>query len=129
MNLVEELKQENQAVRLEIQRMRDENNRLKGEQGKPTIKPNKKGRDHSSEKEREPKKPPSPHEKRLPHSEVTVAREEKVAETSKKLGVTFYQYVRDCLSHANEMPALAAVIRSRGACTCLSWIYATFLGK
>jgi len=53
MNLVEELKQENIAQRAEIQRLRDENNRLKGEQGKPDIKPsNRRSQDHSSEKER-----------------------------------------------------------------------------
>lgn len=40
------------------QLLRNENNRLKGEQGKPAIKPNKEDRDDSSEKERE-SKPPS----------------------------------------------------------------------
>lgn len=55
LNLIEELKQDNQALREENQRLRDENNRLKGEQGKPDIKPNRaqQGRGgHSSEKER-----------------------------------------------------------------------------
>lgn len=55
LNLVEELKQGNQALREEVQRLRDENNRLKGEQGKPEIKGNKsqeKRADHSSEKAR-----------------------------------------------------------------------------
>lgn len=57
LNLVEELKQENHALRAEVQRLRDEINRLKGEQGKPDIKPNKKAsQDHSSEKERRRKK-------------------------------------------------------------------------
>lgn len=53
LNLVEELKQENQSLRAEVQDLRDEVNRLKGEQGKPDIKANKpKDSDHSSEKER-----------------------------------------------------------------------------
>ncbi|MFV2045382.1 MAG: hypothetical protein ACC700_19385 [Anaerolineales bacterium] len=53
LNLVEEVKQENQELRAEVQRLRDEVNHLKGEQGKPTIKPNKpKEGDYSSEKER-----------------------------------------------------------------------------
>ena len=54
LNLVEELKQENQSLRKQVQELRDEVNRLKGEQGKPPIKPGKKGggRDHSSEQER-----------------------------------------------------------------------------
>jgi hypothetical protein len=55
LNLVEELKVENRKQMEEVQRLRDENNRLKGEQGRPTIKPNKgeqKKNDLSSEKER-----------------------------------------------------------------------------
>ncbi|MFQ5613979.1 MAG: hypothetical protein ACE5H9_17800 [Anaerolineae bacterium] len=54
LNLVEDLKSENDALREEGQKLRDEINRLKGEQGKPDIKPGKKPPhgDHSSEKER-----------------------------------------------------------------------------
>jgi FtsZ-binding cell division protein ZapB len=53
LNLVEELREENQALRAEVQDLRDEVNRLKGEQGKPNVKENKgKDSDHSSEKER-----------------------------------------------------------------------------
>jgi hypothetical protein len=60
LNLVEELKRENQQLREEVQRLRDEVNRLKGEQGRPSVKANKKAKEepsknHSSEKER--KKP------------------------------------------------------------------------
>ena len=62
-NLVETLKQENLKLKKEVQQLRDEINRLKGEQGKPKIKPNKKGpNQYSPEKERkerktEPKEP------------------------------------------------------------------------
>jgi len=60
LNLVEEVKQENDQLREIIQKLRDEINRLKGEQGKPDIKSGKKKgqrKDHSSEKERQqPKK-------------------------------------------------------------------------
>ena len=54
LNLLEELKQDNVALRKELQRLRDELNRLKGEQAKPDIKANKSKdeSDHSSEKER-----------------------------------------------------------------------------
>ncbi len=56
LNLVENLKSENQELRELVQRLRDGINRLKGEQGKPKIKPNKKRQtspsDHSSEQER-----------------------------------------------------------------------------
>jgi hypothetical protein len=79
LNLVEELKQENEAQRVEIQRLRDEVNRLKGEQGKPNIKANKKSSDHSSEKERKQPQTRRKRKKRRPHNEVSVDREEKVA--------------------------------------------------
>ncbi len=54
LNLIETLAADLRAAQAEIQRLRDEVNRLKGEQGKPTIKPNKppESTDHSSEKER-----------------------------------------------------------------------------
>ena len=53
LNLVEEVRQENQELRAEVQRLRDEINRLKGEQGKPDIKANKREeKNHSSEAER-----------------------------------------------------------------------------
>jgi hypothetical protein len=53
LNLVEEVKQENDQLRKTVQQLRDEVNRLKGEQGKPDIEPGKKKRaEHSSEKER-----------------------------------------------------------------------------
>src|SRR6266496_1648833 len=42
MNLVEQLSVKVAQQAEEIQRLRDENNRLKGEQGKPKIKPNNK---------------------------------------------------------------------------------------
>jgi hypothetical protein len=59
LNLVEELKSENDALRAENQKLRDEINRLQGEQGQPAVKSSKKQskQDHSSEKERRrPKK-------------------------------------------------------------------------
>src|SRR5947207_13821653 len=58
MNLVENLSAKVQEQAEEIQRLRDENNRLKGEQGKPNIKPNTKANASlSSEKERRESKP------------------------------------------------------------------------
>lgn len=57
LNLIEDLTADLREAQAESQRLRDENNRLKGEQGKPTIKSNKKptppnSSDHSSERER-----------------------------------------------------------------------------
>ena len=56
LNLVEKLSADLRDAQAEIQRLRDENNRLKGEQGKPKIKGNRlkpPATDHSSEKERQ----------------------------------------------------------------------------
>ncbi len=57
LNLVEDLSADLRTAQAEIQRLRDENNRLKGEQGKPTIQPGRTADppappDHSSERER-----------------------------------------------------------------------------
>ena len=53
LNLIENMGAENEALKNNVQELRDENNRLKGEQGKPDIKANKKkGQDLSSEAER-----------------------------------------------------------------------------
>ncbi|MHB8574883.1 MAG: IS66 family transposase [Dehalococcoidia bacterium] len=64
LNVVEMVTAELREARAEIQRLRDENNRLKGEQGKPDIKANTKAHpagppatDHSSERERHTPKP------------------------------------------------------------------------
>lgn len=57
MNQVETLSAKVAEQAEEIQRLRDENNRLKGEQGKPRILANKASRDLSSEKERRQSKP------------------------------------------------------------------------
>jgi len=57
MNQVEDLAAKVQHHAEEIQRLRDENNRLKGEQGQPTIKPNRLSPPHSSEAERATPKP------------------------------------------------------------------------
>ena len=53
LNLIEHIAAENEELKGKVQELRDENNRLKGEQGKPDIKANKKkGQDLSSEAER-----------------------------------------------------------------------------
>ncbi|MBI4674109.1 MAG: transposase [Chloroflexi bacterium] len=57
LNLIEDLTADLREAQAESQRLRDENNRLKGEQGKPTVKPNQKPAaskptNHSSERER-----------------------------------------------------------------------------
>ncbi len=59
LNLIETLAADLRATQGENQRLRDEINRLKGEQGKPSVKPGTKptAMDHSSEPERRQSKP------------------------------------------------------------------------
>ena len=60
LNLVEQLSADLRNTQAEVQRLRDEVNRLKGEQGKPNVKGNiakAAARDHSSEKERHKARP------------------------------------------------------------------------
>jgi hypothetical protein len=64
LNLVERLAAENAKLREEVQRLRDENSRLKGEQGKPDVKPSRRTRDVSSEKERKKRRKRKRREKR-----------------------------------------------------------------
>ncbi|MBC7249282.1 MAG: transposase [Anaerolineae bacterium] len=78
LNLVETLKTENQELREQVQHLRDEINRLKGEQGKPNIKPNGKKRassDHSSEQER---RKPKERKKRRKLDRVKIDRVEEL---------------------------------------------------
>src|SRR5262249_36450757 len=76
LNLIEDLSADLRAAQEEIQRLRDENNHLKGEQGKPTIKPNAAPplpTDHSSERERHQ---PTERVKRGKRATITVDREQ-----------------------------------------------------
>jgi hypothetical protein len=78
LNLIEQLTADLREAQVEIQRLRDENNRLKGEQGKPKIKANtpKPLVDHSSEKER--RKPRQRH-KSSKKAAIVIDREQVVA--------------------------------------------------
>lgn len=76
LNMIEELKQENQRMREEIQQQRDEINRLKGEQGRPEIKGNKPESHHSSEKERQKAKT---WQKSSKQANLRIDREEKLS--------------------------------------------------
>ncbi len=72
MNQLEALHAKVRAQADEIQRLRDENNRLKGEQGKPDIKPNQAPRQLSSEAERAV---PKPRRKRAKRANLHIDRE------------------------------------------------------
>jgi hypothetical protein len=78
LNLVEALKAETRELREQNQCLRDEINRLRGEQGKPHIKPNRKKRassDHSSEQER---RKPKERKKRRKLDRVKIDRTEEL---------------------------------------------------
>jgi hypothetical protein len=79
LNLIEKLTAELREAQAEIQRLRDEVNHLKGEQGKPQIKgntPKPPPTDHSSEKERQKRRR---HMKSSKKAEITIHSERKVA--------------------------------------------------
>lgn len=86
-NLIEKLSSENRELQQEIQRLRDENNRLKGEQGKPDIKPDtKKNKDISSEKERKANtKAKKNRKKRAKNKQVKIDRTVKCSLDKSKL--------------------------------------------
>jgi hypothetical protein len=95
LNLVEQLSADLRDSQAEVQRYRDEVNRLKGEQGKPNIKGNKpKGSagDLSSEKERHKSKR---HKKSSKQAEIHIDREEvlKVDRSELPADVEFKEYV------------------------------------
>lgn len=78
LNLIERLNAKIKDLVAENQKLRDENNRLLGEEGKPNIKSNKTEglkKDHSSEKER---KIPKEHKKRSKNETIKIDREEIV---------------------------------------------------
>jgi len=76
-----------------IQQLRDEINRLKGEQGKPKIKANKPTVDLSSEKERRQSKP---HQKSSKQDQIPIDREEVLSVDREQLpaDAVFKGYVR-----------------------------------
>jgi hypothetical protein len=76
LNLIETVSADLRDAQAEIQRLRDENNRLKGEQGKPNIKANKPKlprSNHSSEQER---RKPKPRQKRSKKATIEIHREQ-----------------------------------------------------
>jgi len=79
LNLIEKLSADLCDKQAEIQALRDENNHLKGEQGKPNIKANKpqavKASQHSSEEERKKKRV---RHKARKKAEIKIDREEVV---------------------------------------------------
>jgi hypothetical protein len=82
MNLVEKLSAKVREQAEELQRLRDENNRLKGEQGKPKIRAKKVATDISSEKERQEGRV---HQKGSKQQHIRIDREEVLEVDGKDL--------------------------------------------
>jgi hypothetical protein len=78
LQLVEILNEENEQLKVEKQKLRDENNLLKGEQGQPEIKVSKKKKqtDISSEQERKERKPPTEKKSKAKKHKLKVDRTE-----------------------------------------------------
>jgi len=82
MNVVETQQAKLAEQAEEIQRLRDEISRLKGEQGKPKIPANKPTTDHSSEKER---RQPRPRNKRSKRDQIKIDRVEPLTVNREQL--------------------------------------------
>ena len=86
LNIIEMLARENDDLRQQVQTLKNEINRLKGEQGKPTIRPNVKKKerwDISSEKERPKEK--KPHKKRKKNQHIKIHHRQKCTIDKSKL--------------------------------------------
>jgi regulator of replication initiation timing len=142
LNLIKQLQSEVKELKAENQRLRDENNRLKGELGQPNTKPKKKGfeNNHSSEEEQ---KTPKQHSKRSNPAELaarTMAQRRDISyatqtlegtqawdtfvslvATTRKLGISFFEYVRDRISLFGNIPSLGTIIREKSALNPCGW--------
>jgi len=94
LNLIEKLSADLRDLQAEIQALRDENNHLKGEQGKPKVKANKaqpaEASQHSSEKERKETRPRHKASKKaeikIDHEEVVKVKQEELPSDAKFKG-------------------------------------------
>jgi hypothetical protein len=76
MNLIETVSADLRNAQAEIQRLRDENNRLKGEQGKPNIKGNKPKQPQSNYSSEQERRKPKPRQKRAKKATIKIHREQ-----------------------------------------------------
>jgi hypothetical protein len=76
LNLVETVSADLRDAQVEIQRLRDENNRLKGEQGKPNIKANKPKPPQSNYSSEQERRKPKARQKRSKKATIKIHREQ-----------------------------------------------------
>jgi len=84
-NKIEELSEEVTALKMENQKLRDEVNRLKGEQGKPDIRPQTCPKDFSSEKERKDPLKKKQKKSKAKNHKITVNRTQRCPVDKSKL--------------------------------------------
>jgi hypothetical protein len=77
-NLLEQALTDVDILRAENQRLQDEINRLKGEQGKPTVKPNKPKTNPTNHSSEEQRRSPKPWSKGTKNDKIVLDRTERV---------------------------------------------------
>jgi hypothetical protein len=87
LNKIEELSEEVAVLKIENQKLRDENNRLKGEQGKPDIRPQTSSKDFSSEEERKDLLNKNQKKSKAKNHKITVNRTQRCPVDKSKLPV------------------------------------------
>lgn len=85
LNKIEELSEEVAVLKIENQKLRDENNRLKGEQGKPDIRPQTSSKDFSSEEERKDPLNKNQKKSKAKNHKITVNRTQRCPVDKSKL--------------------------------------------
>jgi hypothetical protein len=109
MNLIEAVSADLRDAQAEIQRLRDENNRLRGEQGKPKIKGNKPKPPRSNYSSEQERRKPKPRRKRAKKATIKIHREQtlEVDKTILPEDAEFKGYeevvVQDVVFHANNI--------------------------
>src|SRR5215211_8934309 len=79
LNLLEKVLQENAELKVKMQQLQDENNKLKGGNARPDMKASKKNRDISSKGREQGKKQDDPHtDKEKPEQPIEIDKEIKV---------------------------------------------------
>ena len=103
LNIIERLAGENDTQKIERQELRDEINRLKGEQGKPDVKANKKkDGDISSEAERKEAEANANKDAAAGHDETTEDTSDKKKKRNRKPKLTTIKIDREEICYLNK---------------------------
>lgn len=103
-NLIERLANDKLSLEAELQQLRDEVNRLKGEQGKPDIKPNKNNNKDDISSEDERKKAEADAQKETDNNTENTASNKKKRRRKPKLSTIKIDQVQDCSFDKTGLP-------------------------